>query len=630
VPQANAIVSARRTLRYVRLTFRLIWQASSRWTAIWAALLLFQGLIPAAVVLLTKWVVDSVAAAVGAGASLEIALPILVPVGLMVGVILLQRVLGSLNEWVSAAQAELVGDHVKTLIHARAAEADFAFYESSEYHDQLEQVNGQASGRTLQLLGNVGSIAQAAVTFTSIAVILTAYAWWLPLVLVVSALPALAVVVRYNRIYHDWWKGSTARRRLAQYHDLMLTLDTAASEVRLFGLGPHFRQGYNTLRKGLREERLRLLRQQVIARLGAAGLALVITGLTMGWVGLRALRGLATLGDLALFYQAFNQGQGLMSTLLGGMGQIYTNTLFLEHLFRFLEQRDTVVDPEHPIPFPHPIREGVRFEDVRFAYPGTTRPALDGFSLEIPSGKTVAIVGENGAGKSTFIKLLCRFYDPTAGRITVDGTDLRAFARADLRRHISVMFQFPMKYQMTAAENIRLGDLHGKPSGERIRAAAEGGGAHDKILSLPNGYDTMLGRWFEHGMELSGGEWQRVALSRAFLRDAPLVVLDEPTSFMDSWAETEWLRRFRRMVEGRSALLITHRFTTAMQADIIHVMDGGRVVESGNHADLLARGGRYAASWREQMRQAESREGDGSTVPTPDAEPFREPPLPVL
>lgn len=539
----------------------------------------------------------------------------------MAGILLLQRVLGSLQEWVSAAQAELVGDHVKALIHARAAEADFAFYESSDYHDQLEQVNGQASGRTLQLLGNVGSIAQAAVTFASIAVILLAYAWWLPLVLILSALPALSVVVRYNRIYHDWWKSSTARRRLAQYYDLMLTLDTAAAEVRLFSLGRHFRGQYNALRKGLREERLRLLRRQVVARLGAASLVLIITGLTMGWVGLRALRGLATLGDLALFYQAFNQGQGLMSTLLGGMGQIYTNTLFLEHLFRFLEQQDTVADPAEPVPFPPVLREGVRFEGVTFTYPGSARPALDGFSLDIPAGKTVAIVGENGAGKSTFIKLLCRFYDPDAGRITVDGTDLRAFDRSDLRRHISVMFQFPMKYQMTASENIRLGDLHGTPTEEDVKAAATAGGAHHKIATLPQGYETLLGRWFESGVELSGGEWQRVALSRAFLRGAPLVVLDEPTSFMDSWAETEWLERFRRMVAGRSALLITHRFTTAMQADVIHVMDGGRVIESGTHGELLRRDGHYAASWRAQMMQAERQgnpEADGAATSVPE------------
>jgi len=612
---------AAKSFRYIRLTFRLIWAASSRWTASWFVLLVVQGLLPAGLVYLTKWVVDAVAGAVGAGVSMETALPVLIPGAIMAGLMLFQRVLGSVNEWVSAAQAELVSDHVKGLIHIRAAEADYGFYESSHYHDHLEQANTQATSRTLQLLGNVGGLLQATVTLISISALLMTYAWWLPLVLLFSTLPALLVVVRHNRRYHDWWQTATPRRRLTQYYDLMLTADMAAAELRLFNLGRHFRDHYQTLRKSLREERLVLLKKQVIARLGAAGLALAATGLTLGWIAVRALRGLATIGDLALFYQAFNQGQGLMGTLLQSGGQMYANTLFLEHLYTFLEENDTVLDPERPVPFPKTLAEGVRFDEVSFSYPGAERAALESFSLHIPAGKMVAIVGENGAGKSTFIKLLCRFYDPQQGRITVDGTDLRAFRRSDLRRHISVMFQFPMKYQMKASDNIRLGDLEGSATPQQIEAAARAGGAHDAIDRLPMKYDTMLGRWFEHGMELSGGEWQRVALARAFLRQAPIVVLDEPTSFMDSWAETEWLSRFRQMVAGRSALLITHRFTTAMQADIIHVMDKGRVIESGTHSELLSLGGHYARSWGAQMRQAEISQGDTSPTGEPLVSP---------
>lgn len=616
------LAQARRSLRYVRLTFRLIWTASSRWTIAWFGLLLVQGVLPAGIVLLTKWVVDAIADAVGAGVSWETALPVLVPAAAMAGLLLLQRVLGAVNEWVSAAQAELVTDHIKGLIHVRAAEADFAFYESAAYHDHLEQANQQATSRTLQLLGNVGGLLQATVTLVSIAAILVAYAWWLPLVLVLSTLPALVVVVRHNRRYHDWWHRATPRRRLAQYFDLMLTLDAAAAEVRLFGLGRHFREGYREERRRLREERLALLRRQVIARLGAAAIALVVTGATLAWIAVRALRGLATIGDLALFYQAFNQGQGLMSTLLQNAGQIYANTLFLEHLYTFLEADDEVLDPANPVPFPEPLREGVRFEGVTFAYPGAERHALEDFWLELPVDRVVAVVGENGAGKSTFVKLLCRFYDPSAGRITVDGTDLRAFRLADLRRHISVMFQFPMRYQMKASENIRLGDLAAEPDARAVEAAARAGGAHDAIMRLPRQYDTLLGRWFDSGMELSGGEWQRVALARAFYRRAPILVLDEPTSFMDSWSEADWMRRFRAMARGRCALVITHRFTTAMQADVIHVMHRGRIVESGTHAELMALGGRYATSWLEQTRQADATSGDATSG---DASPTSEP-----
>lgn len=594
--------------KHAVLALRLIWSAASKWTVIWFVLLAVQGFLPAVSVYLTKWVVDSLAAAVSGAADLGI---VVVPVLLMAGVLLLQRVLGGINEWVGTAQGELVGDRVKALIHEKASQVDYGFYESSHYHDQLEQVNSQASGRVLQLLQNVGGILRSAVTLVSISALLLQYSVWIPVVLVVSTLPAFFVVVRHNKKYHAWWESSTPRRRLAQYFDLMLTLDQSAAEVRINATGSFFRDRYLALRTLLREERLRLLRNQVLARLFATFLGLIATGAALAWVVLRAVNGLATLGDLALFYQAFNQGQSLVGALLQNMGQIYTNTLFLEHLFVFLDQENDIEDPETPTAFPERIQEGVQFDDITFTYPGSEQPALENFSLNIPAGKMVAIVGENGAGKSTFIKLLCRFYDPSHGRITVDGRDIREFEQKELRRHISVMFQFPMKYQMTAAKNIRLGDLQREAQRSDIEAAARGGGADGFISKLPRGYESLLGRWFEEGNELSGGEWQRVALARAFFRRAPLVILDEPTSSMDSWAESEWLERFRTLMQGRTALFITHRFTTAMQADIIHVMEGGCVVESGTHDELLELGGRYAASWYKQMRRRKSVAGDG-------------------
>jgi ATP-binding cassette subfamily B protein len=615
---------------YVGKALRLIWSAASKWTVVWFLLLAVQGLLPAAVVYLTKWLVDSVAAVVGAGATVEGLRIVLLPAALMAGVMILQRVLGGVNQWVSTAQSELVGDRVKALIHAKAVAVDYGFYESADYHDQLEQVNSQANGRVLQLLQNIGGLLQATVTLVSISAILLQYSVFIPLILVASTIPAFLVVVRHNKRYHTWWEASTPRRRLAQYFDLMVTMDASAAEVRINNTGEYFRTRYSALRKLLREERLRLLRNQVLAQIFATFLGLLATGVALAWILLRAARGLATLGDLALFYQAFNQGQSLVGALLQNLGQIYTNTLFIEHLFTFLDQQNTLEEPEAPASFPAEIREGFRFEDVTFTYPGSERPALKNFSLAIPAGQMVAIVGENGAGKSTFIKLLCRFYDPDSGRITIDGTDIRSFSQADLRRHVSVMFQVPMKYQMKAIDNIRLGDLARDAGLDEAREAAEGGGAHRVIEKLPSGYDSILGRWFATGNELSGGEWQRVALARAFFRRAPLVVLDEPTSSMDSWAESEWLDRFRRMVEGRTALFITHRFTTAMQADIIHVMEGGRVVESGTHAELLALGGRYATSWRTQMRQERSvATGDGVADASPAGLPAPAPSDPV-
>ena len=302
----------------------------------------------------------------------------------------------------------------------------------------------------------------------------------------------------------------------------------------------------------------------------------------------------------------------LSVALLGNIGHIYYNILFLGNLFEFLDLTSRVLDPPQARPAPASMPEskglGVRFHDVTFCYPGSERMALQDFSLAIPAGQITAIVGTNGAGKSTLLKLLCRFYDPVAGRIELEGIDLRDLSLIELRGLITVLFQEPVHYNATVAENIAMDRLTAATSAD-IEAAARAAGAEALIARLPHGYDTLLGNWFAGGVELSVGEWQRIALARAFLRRAPVIVLDEPTSAMDSWAEADWLQRFRSLAAKRTAIIITHRFTTAMQADVIHVMDKGRVIESGSHGELLRQEGAYAQSWRMQMRAEQSAPG---------------------
>jgi ATP-binding cassette, subfamily B, bacterial len=325
-----------------------------------------------------------------------------------------------------------------------------------------------------------------------------------------------------------------------------------------------------------------------------------VTGAALAWMGWRAATGAVTLGDLALFYQAFQQGLGLSRSLLDHAGQFYQNTLFLTNLFEFLAMKSTVVSPPDAIPTPVALNDGIRFRDVSFRYPGRDRCALRNCNLSIPAGRITTIVGPNGAGKSTLIKLLCRFYDPQEGVVELDGCDIRMMRMEDLRQRISVLFQHPMQYSATVAENIRWGDPSRDVNRAAVMAAAGQAGAERIIEKLPAGYESLLGVWFEEGTELSGGEWQRIALARAFLRASPIVVFDEPTSSMDPWAEAEWLTRFRELLRGRTAIVITHRFTTAMFADAIHVMDGGEIVESGTHVELLAKGGLYSKGWTNQ------------------------------
>jgi ATP-binding cassette subfamily B protein len=451
-------------------------------------------------------------------------------------------------------------------------------------------------------LEDLGSLFQNAITLLSMGIILLPYGLWLPVALVLSTLPALYVVLSFNRQYHHWWERTTSDWRRIDYYDALLTQSEFATELRLFDLGSYFRAAHQALRRKLRTQGLVLTRQRVLAQLGAGTLGMLVFGCALAWIGWRVLHGLATLGDMALFYQAFDRGQTLMRAMLQNLGQIYSHSLFLGNLFEFLALEPQVVDPPTPTSVPSTLQHGITFQQVTFRYPGSESNALHDFSLTVPVGQIVALVGTNGAGKSTLVKLLCRFYDIETGHIALDGIDIRDFSLRELRRHITVLFQRPVFYQATASENIVVGDLARAPMDYAIQAAARGAGVHEIIARLPRGYDTVLGKWFADGTELSGGEWQRIALARAFFRKPSIVILDEPTSAMDSWAEAEWLARFRELVQGQTAIIITHRFTTAMQADMIHVMDRGQIVESGSHAALMAQGGLYAQSWRAQMR----------------------------
>lgn len=590
-------------LSYLPRTLSLVWAATGNLTLLWGILLVVQGLLPAAAVYLTRPLVDSLVSAMNAGGSWESIRPALLLAGLMGGALLLIELIQSVSSWIRAAQAELIRDHLSTLIHEKSMAADIAFYESPEYHDRLEQARNELSSRPLALLESSGALLQNIVTLLAIGALLVPYGVWLPLSLALSTVPALLVVLRFNLRYHRWWRKTTADRRLAQYYDGMLTTGPVAPELRIFDLGPFFRSAYQQLRGRLRAERLKLVRDQGIARLLAGMFGLMILALAMAWMVWQVLQRRATLGELALFYQAFSQVQGLLRSLLENIGQIYANTLFLGNLFDFLKIKPEVVDPPKPIPAPYPLKQAIRFEDVTFYYPGTHKPVLQEFNFTIPAGRIVALVGANGAGKSTLLKLLCRFYDPQKGRITIDSIDIRDLSLTDLRRMITVLFQLPVTYQATAAENIAFGDLSAAPALPEIETAARLAGAHEIIGRLSQGYNTRLGKWFSEGTDLSVGEWQRLALARAFLRRAQIMILDEPTSALDSWAEVDWFDRFRSLAQGKTAIVITHRLTVARHADIIQVMDAGAIVESGTHDQLLARGKIYAGSWFAQVQE---------------------------
>ena len=588
-------------LPYLPRALKLVWEVARPWTIAWVVLLIVQGLLPAAAVYLTKLIVDGVVIAVRNGSSWTVVRPVLVLLLLLGGILLLMEVVRGGINWVRTVQAELLQDHITSLIHEKSVTADLAFYELADFYDHLHRARSEAWYRPVALLGNLGALLQSSITLLAMGAILIPLGPWLALALMLSTLPAFYVVVHYALAEYQWRQRTTGDERRAWYYDWIMTTAEAAAELRLFGLGKHFQSNYTSLRQRLRGERLQLTRRQSIAELGASLVALVIIGGALGWMVWKALQGLVTLGELALIYAAFNQGQGLMRTLLENAGQLYGNSLFLGNLFEFLSLEPKIICRGGP-PWPPlaDLKANIDFQRVSFSYPNSSGKALDDFTMTIPAGKIVAIVGPNGAGKSTLLKLLCRFYDPDAGKISIDNRDLKDFPVDDLRRLITVLFQQPVHYNTTVRENVMYGDLNLDRSEAEIQTAIRAAGAESVVSRLPEKEQTLLGRWFAGGTELSVGEWQRIALARAFLRRAPIIILDEPTSALDPWAEADWLERFRELARGRTSIIITHRFTTAMHADVIHVMDRGRIVESGSHHRLLEQRGLYAESWSRQ------------------------------
>ncbi len=590
-------------LPYLSRALVLVWHATRSWALAWGTLLLLQGLLPVATVYLTKLLVDSLTTAVQTARSWDDVMPSLILVLLMAAVLLVADSLKGLSGWVRTAQTELFRDYITGLIHEKSIALDLAFYDSPEFYDHLHRARSEASYRPLALMENLGNLFQSSTTLLAMAAVLLSFGPWLPVALIASTAPALFVVLRQKLREHKMWVRRTADERRTWYYDWVLTAKETAPELRIFGLGQHFREAFRTVRSRLRRERVQLARSLALNELGARLLALLVTGACMAWMVWRTLLKSITLGELALFYQAFNQGQQMMRSLLENVGQIYSNALFLENLFEFLSLEPTLQDPAAPHPAPQDIKEGISFREIAFRYPENDRWTLQNFNVMISAGQMVAIVGRNGAGKTTLLKLLCRFYDPQCGTIEIDGIDLREMPIKDLRQRITVLFQEPVHYSASVRDNITTGveDLKGSDLASEIEGAVRAAGADELVRRLPLGYDTLLGRWFPGGTELSVGEWQRIALARAFLRRAPIIILDEPTSAMDPWAEVDWFDRFRARAAGSTVILITHRFTTAMRADIIHVMEEGSIVESGNHEQLLALGGSYAEWWRRQM-----------------------------
>jgi ATP-binding cassette subfamily B protein len=592
----------RRALQLGR-ALRFVWKSAKGWTVASGVLLVVQGVLPLLPLYLMKLTVDAVTVGLAAPDKAVVFRQVMLLVFLMGAATLAAALFRSVGGLVGEAQAQAVTDHMNDVLHAKSVDVDLEYYESAHYYDTLHRAQREAPYRPTRLVNGLVQIGQNGISLLAMAGLLALFHWIVAVVLFVAVLPGVAVRFGYAGEMYRWQREQTSTERQAGYLNRILTGGGHAKEIRLFDLGPLFMRRFRDLRRKLRGERLGIAVRRSVAELAAqTGATVAIFG-SLGFIAYRAVQGLITLGDLVMYYQAFQRGQGFLQGMLGGLAGIYEDNLFLSNMNEFLDLKRKVVEPAHASPVPRPMQTGIVLDRVGFQYPAGARKVLEDVSLAIRPGEVVALVGENGSGKTTLVKLLCRLYDPTGGTITLDGVDLRRFDTAALRREFSVLFQDYAQYHLTARENIWLGNTDLPPDHERVIAAARDSGADDVIRGLPKGYETVLGKMFEEGEELSIGEWQKVAISRAFLRDAQILVLDEPTSSLDAKAEQAVFENFRKLASGRTTILISHRFSTVRMADRIYVLQDGRIIEGGSHEDLIRSGGTYAHLFETQARQ---------------------------
>lgn len=589
-------------LRYLRQATRLVWESARGWTILQALSVMGQGLLPLASLALTRRVVDAASGYMATTPEIRDIRPLIFLMPWVAGVTVAGWLCRALSSMVAEAQVEAVSDHVQDALQAKSVQVDLAYFETSTYHDQMRLAQAEAMARPTSIVRNLVQLASGALVLGSVTGMLWITQGYLLPILLLAALPGALARVANSRRWNRWRMSLGATERYAGYLHLLLTSLPFAKEIRLGGHGDELRRQCRDKRSELRQKHLTLMRRRAVFEFLADFLsaAAVAAGLVVVYIRLRGSQ--MTLGDLALVYGGFQKGKSAFSGVLGSLAALYEDSLFISHFYNFLGLPAKVSSPAQPRPVPRQLGEGIRFEQVSFRYPGMERDVLHGLNIAINPGEKIALVGENGAGKTTLVKLLCRLYDPTAGRILFAGTDIRDFSLEEYRSRFAVLFQDFVRYHMTASENIRLGDVTVPPGDRRIAESAHLAGAAEVIDRLPDGYNSLLGRLFEGGSELSEGQWQRIALARALLRQSPVLLLDEPSSALDPKAERALLEGILTVARDRTILMISHRFSTVHAADRILVLSDGHLVESGTHAQLIEANGYYADLFSRQSR----------------------------
>ena len=587
--------------RYSAVAMRIVWDTSAPLMIAMALTTLIVGLLPAAIASVGGLFVDAVAGALGsAGAAAEVARSeALTFVYIEVGLVLLMTAAQQANTVCQAILRVLLGNKINVMILEKALTLELAHFEDAEYYDKLVRARREASSRPLSLVTKTFDLLRNVISLIAIGVFLYQFSPYAVLLLSIAGVPAFIAEAKFSGEAFRVNKRRSAERRMQIYLEMVLTREDGVKEVKLLQLGKIFLQRYVDIFLAIyKEDRSLVLRRGV----WGYGLGIIASGafyFAYGWVGFAAIAGAITIGQMTMYIAQFRLGQSAVTSSLTSVNGMYEDNLYLSNLTEYLEHEVPEQSGNlHAGPRPE---DGIRFESVSFFYPGSDVPALDNVSLHITPGESLAIVGENGSGKTTLIKLLTRLYTPTQGQILLEGLPLQEWDIDTLRRKIGVIFQDFARYQLIVGENIGIGDSDNLASESEIEIAAKKGMADEFVRDLPSGYKTQLGTWFKDGKELSGGQWQKVALSRAFMRSkADILILDEPTAAIDAKAEADIFAHFAELTANRISIIISHRFSTVRRADHIIVLEKSKIMEQGSHEELLELGGQYATLFKLQ------------------------------
>ena len=582
-----------------RESIRLVWVSAPGWATFNIILSVLRSFLPLALLFLIKILIDNITSAVSSDPGNPFS-NIMLTIIAVVAIYFLDEATTDLGNFVRKKQSLSLEIYMYGLLHEKSVRLDLINFEQPGYYDSLARASREAPWRPNSIVNNLISMLRGLLSLILIAGLLLSLHWTVAAALIVVNIPAVWLRLHYADILYNFQRTQTPEARKSAYFHWLLTGDRPSRELRLFGLGNYFTSLFKKSYLKQKEEEINIIRKrtmiELVSDLIKAGVIFVI----ILFIARRTIDSTLTLGQMAMFLLAFRQGMIYIKDLFGSLAGLYEDTLFIGDAFEFLNLRESV-KANPPEIIPAPLKTAIVAENLTFSYPGNPVPAINNISFEIRKGEIIALAGPNGAGKSTLVKLLARLYDPDSGSVKYDGHDIRHMDPALYRKNFSVVFQDFMLYNMNAGENIRIGNIDEKEAEERIRAVAGITGIHDLITSLPKGYDTVIGTLFDDSRELSWGEWQRIALSRALFRDAPLLILDEPSSALDAQTEYDIFSRFREIVKGRTSILISHRFTNVCLADRIIVLDRGVIAETGTHEELMKKGGIYAGMYSKQI-----------------------------